>query len=83
MTTFIRHLNSIKFSPRCIDCKYYLISRPSTEDNIYATAKCTRFLYKCSDTGLNKFEYAYIARSSETMCGPSGTKFMPLIRKEN
>ena len=83
MTTFIRHLNSIKFAPRCIDCKYYLITGPNRGENIYATAKCTRVLYQCSDTGLNKFEYAYIARSSENMCGPTGTKFMPLIRKEN
>ena len=83
MTTFIRYLNSIKSIPRCIDCKHYLITRPNRGSNIYATAKCTRVLYQCSDTGLNKFEYAYIARSSDKICGPNGTMFLPLVRKEN
>lgn len=78
MTTFIRYLNSIKFIPRCIDCKHYLIPDLVRGANIHATAKCTIVLYQCSDTCLNKFEYAYIARSEEKMCGPNGSKFVPL-----
>jgi len=79
----IRCLNSIKLAPRCIDCKHYLITEPNRGANIYATAKCTRVIYKCSDTGVNKFEYAYITRSEEKMCGPNGVHFLPLVRKEN
>ena len=76
-------LNKIKFSPRCVECKYYLISGQGARENIYATAKCTRVIYQCSNTGKNKFDYAYIARSNDKMCGPSGKYFLPLVRKEN
>jgi hypothetical protein len=81
--TFIRYFNSIKLAPRCIDCKHYLITEPFRGANIYATAKCTKAIYKCSDTGQHKYEYAYIVRSEEKMCGPNGTHFLPLIRREN
>lgn len=81
--TFIKYFNSIKFARCCIDCKHYLITGPNRGANIYATAKCTRVIYKCSDTGVNKFEYAYITRSNEKMCGPNGINFSPLVRREN
>lgn len=77
--SLIRCLNKMKFGPRCIDCKHYLI----TGLQHIGTAKCTRVSYRCSDTGLRRFEYAYIARSVDDMCGPDGKYFSPLIRKEN
>ena len=82
--TFIHYLKGIKIAPRCINCKHYLISEPiTTAENIYATARCTKTIYRCSDTGETKFEYAYIVRSAEKMCGPKGSKFVPLIQREN
>jgi hypothetical protein len=78
--TFIRFFNQIKTTnpiPRCIDCKYYLLK------NSYANNRCSRVIYKCSDTDTYKFEYAYIVRSDGKMCGPKGTSFEPLIRKDN
>jgi hypothetical protein len=78
--TFIRFFNQIKTTnpiPRCIDCKYYLLK------NSYANNRCSRVIYRCSDTGINKFEYAYIARADQKICGPKGTNFELLIRKEN
>lgn len=69
------NLNLIKSKP-CINCKHYIIS----ETNNYATAKCNRVLYQSSDTGLNKFEYAYIVRSDDKLCGIKGKKF---VKKDN
>ena len=78
--SFIHYLKGIKIAPRCIDCKHYLIPDPVRGANIYATAKCTKAIYKCSDTGQHKYEYAYIVRSEEKMCGPNGLNFQPLIK---
>ena len=74
--TFICFLNQIKFTiPRCVDCKHYLITEPHT---MYASAsaKCTRVIYQCSDTSVNKYEYAYITRSEQGTCGPKGLHFL-------
>ena len=77
--TFIRFFNQIKFVPLCTKCKHFLITEPiTTAENILATARCTKTIYKCSDTGETKFEYTYIVRSEEKMCGPMGTNFEPL-----
>jgi len=82
--TFIRYLNSTKFVPRCTDCKHFLITGPvTTAENLLATARCTKTIYKCSDTGQHKYEYTYIVRSDEKMCGPKGINFSPLVRREN
>lgn len=83
MSSFIHYLKGIKIAPRCINCKHYLIPNPVRGANIYATAKCTRAIYRSSNTGLLKFEYAYIARSDVVMCGPKGSKFVPLIEGKN
>jgi hypothetical protein len=80
--SFINYLKGIKIAPRCIDCKHYLIPDPVRGANIYATAKCTRTIYRSSNTGELKFEYAYIARSDVAMCGPKGSKFVPLIEEK-
>jgi hypothetical protein len=80
--SFINYLKGIKIAPRCIDCKHYLIPDPVRGANIYATAKCTRAIYRSSNTGALKFEYAYIARSDVAMCGPKGSKFVPLIEEK-
>lgn len=72
--TFIHFFNQIKTTPvikRCFDCKYYLI-----ENNSYANNLCTRVMYKCSDTHVNKYEYAYIARATKEICGPKGSHFL-------
>ena len=79
--SFIHYLKGIKIAPRCIDCKHYLIMEPKRGANIYATAKCKIAIHMCSDTGANKFEYAYIARSDAAMCGPKGLNFSPLVRR--
>lgn len=63
----------IKNIPKCIDCKHILLK----EKNVYATAKCKQIIYNSVDTKKNKFEYSYIARSEERLCGPLGTKFEP------
>jgi hypothetical protein len=79
--TFIRFFNQLKTTipvKKCIDCKHYLKSEPMS----YANNQCTRVIYRCSDTGVNKFEYAYIARADEKICGPSGSNFELLIRRE-
>ena len=44
---------------------------------MYAEAKCLKNIVPCSLTGVYKPEYAYIARSENTMCGPKGFKFEP------
>jgi hypothetical protein len=85
--TFIRFFNSINLAPRCIDCKHYLITKlitgPVIRENAYATAKCKIAIHRCSDTGEYKYEYAYIVRSDEKMCGSKGANFLPLVRREN
>jgi hypothetical protein len=73
--TFIHFFNQLKTTPvikRCIDCKYYLIK----ETGSYANNRCTRVIYKCSDTLVNKYEYAYIARADKEICGPKGSHFL-------
>jgi hypothetical protein len=72
--TFIRFFNQLKTIPskRCVDCKYYLI----TENNSYANNLCIRVIYRCLDTCVNKYEYAYIARADKEICGPKGTHFL-------
>lgn len=72
---YFRMFNLIKFNP-CISCKHHLIS----EKNNLATAKCTRVLYKCSDTDEYKHEYAYIVRSDDKLCGIKGKHF---VKKDN
>ena len=78
--TFIKFLNQIKTVPKCIDCKHYLLqdtkyySFEGTKD-MYSEAKCLKNIVHCSNTGVYKTEYAYIARSENSMCGPQGLKF--------
>jgi len=72
--TFIKFLNQIKIVPKCIDCKYYLMIDVNSK-NRYAESRCLKNVVKCSLTGLHKPEYAYIARSENSMCGPKGTNF--------
>jgi len=75
--TFIRFFNQIKTTkliPRCVDCKYYLLK------DSYANNRCARVIYRCLDTGVNKFKYAYIARAEEKLCGPKGTNFVLKIK---
>jgi hypothetical protein len=75
MTTFIKFLNQIKSVPRCIDCKNYLVTNT---ENMYAAAKCKKVKYNsCHTQEVNQYEYAYIARSDDKMCGPHGSKFDP------
>jgi hypothetical protein len=47
----------------------------NNNENRYSTAKCMKNVIKCTDTGSFKFEYAYIARNENTMCGHNGSKF--------
>jgi hypothetical protein len=84
--TFIRFLNQIKTIPKCVDCKHYSLQDTKyylSQGNkyMYAEAKCLKNIVKCSDSGLYKAEYAYIARSENSMCGPQGLKF-EAIKKE-
>jgi hypothetical protein len=76
MTTFIHFFKNIKFVPLCTNCKHFLIIEPiTTAENLLATARCRKTIYKCSDTGAHKYEYAYIARNENTMCGHNGRNF--------
>ena len=72
--TFIHFFNQLKTTSikRCTDCKYYLIK----ETGSYANNRCTRVIYKCLDTCVNKYEYAYISRADGQICGPKGSKFL-------
>jgi hypothetical protein len=75
--TLIRFFNQIKTMqtiPRCVDCKYYLLK------DSYANNRCVRVIYNCPDTSVTKFEYAYIARANETLCGPKGANFVLKIK---
>jgi hypothetical protein len=91
--TFIKFFNQIKIyipiNRHCVGCKHYLITGPmklsdiDTETSIYSTAKCTKIMYHSSDTGKVKYEYAYIARSDDTMCGPYGLNYEPIVRTLN
>lgn len=87
--TFIRFFNEIKrsYSKCCVDCKYYLTTNFTTETdlkniNYFATAKCRKFLSEKADGMGPEYEYAYITRSEKSMCGPQGTHFKPLIKKD-
>ena len=80
--TFIKFLKQIKPVPKCIDCKNYSLQDTKyylSEGTkyMYAEAKCLKNIVPCSLTGVYKPEYAYIARSENTMCGPKGFKFEP------
>lgn len=80
--TFIHFFNQLKTTPvskrripsikKCTDCKHYLQTTPTS----YANNLCTRVVYKCSDTLVNKYEYAYIARAAGQLCGPNGSQFL-------
>lgn len=63
----------IKNVPKCIDCKHFFF----TEKNVFSTAKCKKFVYNSLDTKEIKYEYAYIARSEDKLCGPHGFKHEP------
>lgn len=81
--TFIKFLNQIKTVPKCIDCKHYLLQDTKyylSEGTkyMYSEAKCIKNIVPCSLTGAYKYEYAYIARSENSMCGPKGLKFEPI-----
>jgi hypothetical protein len=62
----------IKNIPKCVDCKHFF-----KEKNVYSTSKCKKIIYSSLDTKENKFEYTYIARSEDKLCGPLGTKYEP------
>ena len=89
--TFIKFFNQLKiYTPvqrNCAGCKHYLITGPikltDPETSIYSTAKCTKIMYHSTDTGKVKYEYAYIARSDDTMCGPYGLNYEPIVRRLN
>jgi hypothetical protein len=81
--TFIRFLNQIKTVPKCVDCKHYSLQDIKYHliqgtTHMYAEAKCLKTIVRCSNTGLYKSEYAYIARGENVMCGPKGLKFEPI-----
>lgn len=63
----------IKNIPKCLDCRHFFF----TEKNVLSTSKCKKVIYNSVDTKENKFEYTYIARSEDTLCGPYGKKFEP------
>jgi hypothetical protein len=83
--TFIKFFNQIKTIPnkplpKCIDCKHYSLQDTKYylsqgTKYMYAEAKCLKNIVHCSNTGVYKSEYAYIARSENSMCGPKGLKF--------
>jgi hypothetical protein len=84
--TLIKFLKQIKPVPKCIDCKYYSLQDTkyySIQDTkyMYSEAKCLKNIVHCSLSGLYKTEYAYIARSENSMCGPKGFKFEPKTPK--
>ena len=81
--TFIRFLKQIKPVPKCVNCKHYSLQDTKSyliqnTTYMYAEAKCLKNIVQCSDSGLYKSEYAYIARSENSMCGPKGLKFEPI-----
>ena len=65
-------LKFIKNIPKCLDCKHFL-----KDKNLYSASKCKKIIYNSADTKENKFEYTYIARSEDKLCGPLGSKFEP------
>jgi hypothetical protein len=71
-------MNFIKNIPKCVDCKHFFFK----EKNVFSTSKCKQIIYNSLDTKRNNFEYSYIARSEEKLCGPSGTKFEPKKNKK-
>lgn len=84
MSSFTTFLKNIKTVPRCIDCKNYLLqdTKHYFDQNttyMYSEAKCLKYIVPCSSTGLYKQEYAYIARSENTMCGPKGINFIKKV----
>lgn len=86
--SFTTFLKQIKTVPRCVDCKNYSLQDTKyfltqNTNYIYSEAKCLKYIVPCSTTGLHKQEYAYIARSEHTMCGPKGTNFIKKEKKEN
>lgn len=75
--------NFIKNVPKCIDCKHFLVTETK---NVFANARCKKIIYnnvdqnvlrKYENAYLHEYEYAYIARSLDSLCGPHGHKFEP------
>ena len=70
-------------SKKCIDCKYYRINT-KYENNVktydFHEALCLRFKYINLDTGIKRYERAYISRSDRTLCSTRGHFFE---KKEN
>lgn len=86
--TFIKFFNQIKTIPnkplpKCIDCKNYSLQDTKSylignTKYVYSEAKCLKNIVPCSLTGVYKPDYAYIARSENSMCGLKGLKFEPI-----
>ena len=70
-------------SKKCIDCKYYRINT-KYENNVktydFHEALCLRFKYINLDTGIKRYERAYISRSDRMLCSTRGNFFE---KKEN
>ena len=76
--TLIKFLNHLKPVQKCIGCKFWFVKGSK---DVYATARCTRIVKSINCE--KKYEYAYIARSDNEMCGPKGLNYEPIIRHLN
>ena len=81
--TLIKFLNQLKPVKQCIGCKFWFVKGAKTMESDIS-ARCRRVLKSANDNNDdNRYEYAYIARSDNEMCGPKGLKFEPIIRVLN
>jgi hypothetical protein len=81
MMPFIYFFNQIKNKqiPKCcVKCNYYYVPKNTKEKSIFAIAKCMKFVSLSRNGRPPEFEYAIVARSGKTLCGPEGNHFEPL-----
>jgi hypothetical protein len=62
----------------CYSCKHLLINPIKFEQPL-----CTRFILFGHEENHFKYDYAYIARSDERLCGPDGKQYVPLRKTNN
>ena len=80
MISAIRLKNMTKLNTgvinRCVDCKHWL--KNNTENNTQDQPLCKMFLSINREWDIYRYEYSYIARSEERLCGRKGKYFTRL-----
>lgn len=74
-TYFFNQIKNKQIPKCCVKCNYFYVPKNTKEPSIFTVAKCMKFVSLYRDGSPPEFEYAIVARSRKSICGPEGIHF--------